>query len=189
MPKIVDRDRQREVLLDACFRVFVEEGYVDATLRKLAHAAGVSTGMLYHYFPDKPAILAALFELLLARDLERVRGEVPEAAPVPVRIRALFAFYRKNQHYLRDLLTLAFEVHRHEPAEASRQQVVATIRNYRDAVAGILGVDGILADMAFGSLVGGLAHGLLDPDAVDVDAQEAFTQAVWQQLGPTFAGG
>jgi AcrR family transcriptional regulator len=188
MPKIVDHDRQREVLLDACFRLFVEDGYADATMRKLAKAAGVSTGMLYHYFPDKQALLGGLFELLLRRDVARVRGELPLDAPVPVRIRALFRFYGANQRYLRDLLRLALEVHRHEPSAASREQVVDAVRHYRAAVADVLHVDGDLLDMAFGFLVGGLAHGLLDPEAVDVDAHEAFAQIVWAKLGPMWTG-
>jgi AcrR family transcriptional regulator len=186
MPKIVDHDRQREALLDACFHVFVDEGYADATMRKLARAAGVSTGMLYHYFPDKQALLAGVFELTLRRDVERVQGGLPPEASVPLRLRALFTYYRTNQAYLRDLLQLAFEVRRHEPSEASRQQVRDVVRHYRDALAGILHIDGQLLDMAFGFLVGGLAAGLLDPDAVDIDAQEALAQAVWQKLGPMF---
>lgn len=187
MPKIVDHDRQRELLLDACFRVFVEEGYADATLRRLAKAAGVSTGMLYHYFADKEAILAAAFELMLRRDVERVRGALPEAASVPIRLRALFRFYGENRAHLADLLRLGFEVHRQEPSPASRQQVVDVVRHYRDAVGGILGIEGPVVDMAFAFLMGGIAAGLLDPELVDIDAQEAFAQEVWARVGTSFS--
>lgn len=182
MPKIVDHDQQREALLDACFRAFAREGWASATMRKLAKEAGVSTGKLYHYFPDKQALLADLFALVIRRDTDRVRNTLPDDAPVPQRIHALFNFYREHATYLADLLRLALEVHRHEPSPASRQQVMDSVGQYRAAMADILGVERLVADMAFSFLVGSITTGLLDPGSVDLDAQEAFLQGVWLRL-------
>lgn len=179
MPKIVDHDKQREALLDASFRLFAEQGYDAATMRKIAAAAGVSTGALYHYFPDKPSILAAMFELLTRRDIVRVQGQLPIEAAVPVRIAALFAFLGDNVEYLRALLSLALEVYRHEPGSASRTHLQAALRSYRAAMAGILGVDGTLAEMAFTFLLGSLTYGTLDPDGLDLAQAEQFVQGVW----------
>lgn len=179
MPKIVDHDRQREALLDASFRMFAEQGYDASTMRRLAAAAGVSTGALYHYFPDKPAILAAMFDLLTRRDIARVQNQLPLDAPVPARITGLFAFLRENVPYLRALLSLSLEVYRHEPGDTSRAHVQAALRRYRAAMGEILGVDGTLAEMAFAFLLGSLTYGTLDPDGVDLDKAEAFVQSLW----------
>lgn len=179
MPKIVDHDKQREALLDASFRLFAEQGYEATTMRRLAAAAGVSTGALYHYFPDKPSILAAMFELLTRRDIVRVQGQLQLEASVPVRIAALFSFLRDNVEYLRALLSLALEVHRHEPGDASRSHVQAALRGYRAAMADILGVDGTLAEMAFTFLLGSLTYSTLDPDGLDLAKAEKFVQALW----------
>lgn len=188
MPKIVDHDKQREALLDASFRLFAEQGYDAATMRKIAAAAGVSTGALYHYFPDKPSILAAMFDLLTRRDTVRVQGRLPLDAPVPVRIAALFAFLRENVEYLRALLSLALEVYRHEPGSASRAHVQAALRTYRAAMADILGVDGTLAEMAFTFLLGSLTYGTLDPDGLDLDQAERFVQGVWASFQASQTG-
>ena len=66
MPKIVDHNRQRNLIADACFELLATEGFAAMSMRRLAKSAGVSTGTLYHYFPDKDAILLHLFDLLRA---------------------------------------------------------------------------------------------------------------------------
>lgn len=42
-------------------RVFADKGYSAATTKDVAHDAGVTPGLIYHYFEDKRALLAAVF--------------------------------------------------------------------------------------------------------------------------------
>jgi AcrR family transcriptional regulator len=84
MPKQVDHDDMRARLLDAAGALFAARGYAASGMRELAAAAGVSTGSLYHYFPDK----RALFEQLVERtvdgdlaDLEAALAAVPDSTP------------------------------------------------------------------------------------------------------------
>jgi AcrR family transcriptional regulator len=51
-----------EAIVKATSRVLVEEGYDRASTNRIAHAAGVSIGSLYQYFPSKEALVAALVE-------------------------------------------------------------------------------------------------------------------------------
>src|SRR5689334_10513065 len=51
-----------EAIVKATARVLVEEGYDRASTNRIAHAAGVSIGSLYQYFPSKEALVAALVE-------------------------------------------------------------------------------------------------------------------------------
>ena len=53
---------RRSEILAAAKRLFVEEGYESATMRRIATAVGVSGATLYVYFPDKEAILFAIAE-------------------------------------------------------------------------------------------------------------------------------
>ncbi len=46
--------------LAAAAEVIAEKGYAAATLTEVASRAGTSIGSLYQYFPDKPAVVAAL---------------------------------------------------------------------------------------------------------------------------------
>jgi AcrR family transcriptional regulator len=53
---------RRGEILAAAKRLFAEEGYESATMRRIAAAVGVSGAALYVYFPDKEAILFAIAE-------------------------------------------------------------------------------------------------------------------------------
>lgn len=57
MPKIVDHDERRHDVLDAASRVIVRDGIDAATSRAIAREAGLSNGVLSHYFADKDTIL------------------------------------------------------------------------------------------------------------------------------------
>lgn len=55
------RGRARvEAVLDACAVLLWEEGPTELTMHKLAKRATTSIGSLYHFFPDKDAVIDAL---------------------------------------------------------------------------------------------------------------------------------
>ena len=78
MPKIVDHELRRQELLAATWRVIARTGIVGVTTREIAREAGVSTGVLAHYFADKEELLAAALRLshqqVYARIRERTQG-------------------------------------------------------------------------------------------------------------------
>ncbi|OBF30133.1 TetR/AcrR family transcriptional regulator [Mycobacterium sp. ACS4331] len=53
-------------ILSVAEEIFSDLGYAGTTTNKVADAAGISIGTLYHYFPDKDALLYALAEKHLA---------------------------------------------------------------------------------------------------------------------------
>lgn len=59
-PKVVE-DR-REQILDAAMHVFAEKGFVRATNKDIAQRAGITAGLIYHYFESKEALLLAIVE-------------------------------------------------------------------------------------------------------------------------------
>jgi AcrR family transcriptional regulator len=64
MPKVVDHDQYRRTLLQQSLDLFAENGYSSITMRQLAEGLGVSTGTLYHYFPNKENMFLQLVEEL-----------------------------------------------------------------------------------------------------------------------------
>src|SRR5215510_15636179 len=56
-----DAERNRQRILRAASEVFTTRG-VEATLDDVAHHAGVGVGTVYRRFPDKEALIEALFE-------------------------------------------------------------------------------------------------------------------------------
>ncbi len=54
---------RREQIAEAAMRVFAQKGYVRATNKDIAREAGITTGLIYHYFDNKEALLKAIVEM------------------------------------------------------------------------------------------------------------------------------
>ena len=65
------RQRRRTEILHAALRAFRERGYHATTLEDIAERLGIRKTALYHYFPDKEAILYACHRESLA-ELSRI---------------------------------------------------------------------------------------------------------------------
>ena len=68
MPKIVDPDQQRGEIRRAALEVFARQGLAGAGLASVARAANMGRSSLYHYYPDKAALVADLVDELLAAE-------------------------------------------------------------------------------------------------------------------------
>ncbi len=64
-PLRADAERNRQRILRAAGEVFAEHG-LEASLDDVAHRAGVGVGTVYRRFPDKEALVEALFDERLA---------------------------------------------------------------------------------------------------------------------------
>ncbi|WAZ25813.1 TetR/AcrR family transcriptional regulator [Streptomyces cinnabarinus] len=118
-------EERREQLLAVGARLFSESPYDEVWIEQVAEIAGVSRGLLYHYFPTKRDFFAAVVDRESARML-RMTAAVPG---VPVReqltanLDTYLAYVEEHAHGFR-----AF--HR---AEASGDQAVRKV--YRRAIA------------------------------------------------------
>jgi AcrR family transcriptional regulator len=55
-------ERRRRQVLDAALELFSHQGYRGTSVREIADQARVSTGNVYHHFPDKEAIFRTLLD-------------------------------------------------------------------------------------------------------------------------------
>src|SRR5271168_2262258 len=75
MPKVVDHAQRRdEIALVAC-QVVAVYGFEQATVARIARAAGYTTGMVAHYYESKQDIILAALRLMLLRIEERLTRE------------------------------------------------------------------------------------------------------------------
>jgi AcrR family transcriptional regulator len=58
----MDVDERRRQLLEASGRVFAERRYDEVSMSEIAAAAGISKGLLYHYFSSKQELFRATLE-------------------------------------------------------------------------------------------------------------------------------
>ncbi len=64
----------RERILQAATGLFATEGWHQTTTRGIAQAAGIATGTLFNYFPNKEGIAAALITEALASAADEFRA-------------------------------------------------------------------------------------------------------------------
>ena len=55
-------ERSRRQILDAALKLFSTRGFGATSMRDIAHKAGVSTGSVYHQFPDKETVFRELLD-------------------------------------------------------------------------------------------------------------------------------
>lgn len=64
------KEERRGALLRAAREVFARKGLAASKMTDLAAAAGISYGLVYHYFPDKESVFAALVEEAVQEGLQ-----------------------------------------------------------------------------------------------------------------------
>jgi AcrR family transcriptional regulator len=84
-------DERRRQLLDAGTRVFTERSYDDASMADVARAAGISKGLLYHYFPSKRDLFVATLEAAAA-ELREITQPDPALPPAEQLVGVLDAY-------------------------------------------------------------------------------------------------
>ena len=81
------RTFDEDVVLDAAAHVFRKRGYGGATVREVAHAAGMLPGSLHYRYSSKEALLLDLMERALNRVLALGRAAVEDARDPAERLR------------------------------------------------------------------------------------------------------
>jgi AcrR family transcriptional regulator len=76
--------RRREQLIDAALSVFARQGVDGASIKDVAAAAGVTAGLLYHYFDSKEDLVAAV--LAERGFLPQLRALLSENADQPAKV-------------------------------------------------------------------------------------------------------
>lgn len=73
---------RREAVTAAAAALFARRGFTETTTAQIAREAGISTGSLFYYFPDKPAIFRAIFEqdIPASRELFETHAEPDDPA-------------------------------------------------------------------------------------------------------------
>lgn len=156
---------RREQLLSVGARLFSENPYDEVWIEQVAEIAGVSRGLLYHYFPTKRDFFAAVVE----RESERMLRLTAAVPGIPVREQLTAGL----DTYLEYVESHAHGYRAFHRADAAGDQAVRRV--YQRALAAqerqILAA--LAADPEFGP-----AHGERPEVRLAVRGWQAFTTAV-----------
>jgi AcrR family transcriptional regulator len=76
----LDPGQRREQILDAANSLFAERAYDEVSIEDIASAAGVTRGLVHHYFGGRKDVYVALLERLGAQREERLRPPLGRSA-------------------------------------------------------------------------------------------------------------
>jgi AcrR family transcriptional regulator len=183
------RERQaeatRQQLIDVARQLFTERGYAGTSVEDIIERAGVARGALYHHFPGKDALFAAVYQVVQAEVATAV-VTAALAADDPARAvyTGLSAFLDAClQPEFRQIVVLdsvpvlqrrAWEKGGTEPSERTEPSELDMLSQVLTpmAAAYLPGLDmGALAYVALGGLYGAALHIALSPEPATARAQ------------------
>jgi AcrR family transcriptional regulator len=97
-------EQTRRRIITAAMRCVAEAGYSQATIREIARAADMTSGSLYHYFPNKSELLKATGDEIEEIVLPRLRAAAAQSDDV---IDRLGAVLDESNRLIRDYPYLA----------------------------------------------------------------------------------
>ena len=154
MPKIVDHDKRRLEILNSAVSLFASSGYHGVSVRQIAKSIGMTTGMLYHYFPSKPELFTALLNVQQQKQISDFNTFLSNNTSGQL---ALLLFVKQERQSMQDLLSIAVDFHRvHPEIELSN-----LLTPYEEAISEALSISLPQAKQLFSSVLGELVRGLL----------------------------
>ncbi|UXA07304.1 TetR/AcrR family transcriptional regulator [Mycobacterium sp. SMC-2] len=193
-PVGADGEQTRARIITAAMRCVAEKGYSRTTIREIARAADMTSGSLYHYFPNKSELLDAAVEHIERAAVPRLRAAAGQAGDVVDRLAAVLD---EASRLMREYPQLAAfdravsaEIHEH-PARGRPK--VPGRKALRDIISEVLDDAGARGALAPGTDPGAaadaihaLARGLAERAAsLDADAYAATLAAAKDLIGGT----
>lgn len=106
----IRRQTQKQIK-DAAFQLFAKEGYSDTPVSRIAEKAGVSKGLIYHYFSSKEQILVSIFEDLseVGKDATTFPDDLPPDQCLQLMLQKVFVFLEESSEVIRLMISLALQ--------------------------------------------------------------------------------
>ncbi|WP_120495950.1 transcriptional regulator BetI [Kiloniella sp. EL199] len=124
MPKVGMEAIRKKQLIEATISSIHERGYSDTTIRLISQKAGVSTGIVHHYFKDKDDLLRATMQSMLSDLRLSVLKYLEQATTPKEQIEALISAYLDAHLFEPETVSawLAFWAHVPHSKDLSRLQ-------------------------------------------------------------------
>ena len=121
-------EAQRERILCAAQRCFIEYGFHAASMASIAETAQMSAGLMYRYFDNKGAIVLAIIE----RELQEGRSQIAQLRSSSELVAALLDVFTRWQ--ARDPGAMSVALCLEMSAEATRDPQIAAALRRSDAL-------------------------------------------------------
>jgi len=124
----------RDRILAAAREVLAERGLAAATMQEIRRRAGVSNGSLFHFFPTKEAISAAVYLEAIAAYQGGMVSLLSDDVDAETTVRRLVRYHLEWTIANRGTARFLLELGHPARGEALAEQVAAANREFRDAL-------------------------------------------------------
>jgi len=125
-------DNRQAQLLDAAARLFREKGFGGTTMRDIATAAGMLAGSIYYHFPNKDALLIAVYTEGVLRITAAVALAVEGVEGAWPRLEAASVAHLEHLLARSDYASVVIRVHPQEFAGRTAQKLRSLRDGYED---------------------------------------------------------
>jgi AcrR family transcriptional regulator len=201
VPKVVDAEGRRRELSDALWRIVLREGMYAVTVRSVAAEAGVSPGMVQHYFRTQDELIEFAMREALEQMMERV-GRIDLSTPDPdaalAAMEEVVPLDRRRRAEAEVWLAMLSRRHSGPALERQSELVDSTLAGGIRAVLQVMIDAGAVAadrdldveTVRLHALIDGLSlHALSEPPMVDPDQIRAALRAHLADLVPGLRAG
>ena len=84
---------RRKEIIEGFFNVVAEKGFAEASIREITKAAGVSKGILHHYFTNKEAMVLGVMDYVLTSYMEEFQNELSKHMAAVDRMKFVFSWF------------------------------------------------------------------------------------------------
>ena len=116
-PRDVDSSATRRDLLEGARRIFARDGFEATTNRSIAEVVGITSGAMYHYYPSKAELFAAVYDQAQSIVYDGFERAVSQPGSLTERFQrvldAAVEFNRDDPSLAGFLVTVPLEVQRH----------------------------------------------------------------------------
>ncbi len=79
------KQKTRQSIVEAAFTLFAERGYAQTSMTLVAQRAGISKGLIYHYFQSKQELLLGIFHFYKQQGAQQLAWDESDSAAQKLR--------------------------------------------------------------------------------------------------------
>jgi AcrR family transcriptional regulator/predicted DNA-binding transcriptional regulator AlpA len=98
------REKRRQQIKDAAFKVFLEKGFQQARILDITAAAGISTGTFYIYYADKRELFMDVIDEMIQSTVIAIENAVKKDGDIFKSTIAAAQFYLENYAYFSGII-------------------------------------------------------------------------------------
>lgn len=181
---------KKQAILDAALRLISENGFHGTAMSKVAKEAGVSAGIIYHYFKNKDELIVEIYRAIKKELVRVLTAPLDGSRPLSLQIRNIckvsFMYHLKNP-----LITTFMQQFMMSPYYA--MEIELEVREELDAISQLFEKgqeEMIIKDLplpVIGSLISDVAASLARKQAIGIvdlsdETIENTMEALWQAI-------